>query len=70
MKFVRATCIYLLVGTARSLWTTGMVLIIAWAQSSSARKLIEEGYLLDEDLDEIVRSARRSWNYLVEGDSD
>ena len=36
MKFVRATCIHLLVGTARSLWTTGMVLIIAWALSSSA----------------------------------
>ncbi len=35
--------------------------------TQSARELIEEGYLLDEDLDEIVRGARRSWNYLVEG---
>jgi len=30
------------------------------------QELIEEGYLLDEDLNEIVGGARRSWNDLVE----
>ena len=34
--------------------------------TQSARELIEEGYLLDEDLNEIVGGARRSWNDLVE----
>ena len=36
MKFVKASCTYLSQGMARSLRTTGTVLIIAWSLFSSA----------------------------------